>query len=134
MIARGLLRRCPRCGGSGWWTGLLRRVPRCRSCGYRYEREDGFSLGAITMNITATFALLAVVFLVGVTVSYPHLAVFPMLVVGGLVVFVVPIFFYPISYTLWAAIDLSMHPLDPDEISDAQAALATQMISREENA
>ena len=78
MMARGLRRRCPRCNGSGWWTGWLQRVSRCRSCGYRYEREDGFSLGAITINMMATFLLLGVVFAVGFFLSYPgephHLA------------------------------------------------------------
>jgi uncharacterized protein (DUF983 family) len=134
MVARGLRRRCPRCGGSGWWTGWLKRVPRCRSCGYRYEREDGFSLGAITMNIMVTFGLLAIVLAVGIGLSYPNLAVVPILIVGGVVVLVLPVVFYPFSYTVWAAIDLLMHPLDAGEEADAEVGLMAAKIFPDENA
>jgi hypothetical protein len=34
---------------------------------------------------------------------------------------VVPIVFYPFSYTIWAAVDLAMRPLDPAEQADAAA-------------
>lgn len=133
MIWRGLLRRCPRCGGSGWWIGWLKRVPRCRSCGYRYEREPGFSLGAITINLMVTFALLAVVLAVGITWSYPHLAVVPILVVGGIVVLVLPVLFYPYSYTVWAAVDLLMHPLDAGEAADAEVGLLAATLFLDED-
>jgi uncharacterized protein (DUF983 family) len=129
-----MLMRCPRCGGSGWWLSLTKRVPRCRSCGYRYEREPGFSLGAITMNITVTFAALAVVLAVGIVSSYPHIAVVPMLVAGGLVVVVLPVLCYPMSYTVWAAIDLLMHPLDAGEAADAEVGLLASQPSFDEDA
>jgi uncharacterized protein (DUF983 family) len=134
MIARGLRRRCPRCNGSGWWTGWLKRVPRCRSCGYRYEREDGFSLGAITINMIATFLLLGVLFAVGFFLSYPSVAVAPMLIVGGIVVAILPVAFYPLSYTVWAAIDLTMRPLDAGEEADAMVALMASDLGKHEDA
>ena len=55
MIGRALLRRCPRCGGQGWFTGWFRRVDRCQACGYKYERAPGFVLGEVTMNTIVTF-------------------------------------------------------------------------------
>lgn len=134
MIARGLVRRCPRCNGSGWWTGWLKRAPRCRSCGYRYEREVGFSLGAITINMMATFLLLALIFAVGFFLSYPGVAVVPMLVAGGIVVAILPVVFYPVSYTVWAAIDLSMRPLDAGEEADALVGLMAANLTDEEDA
>ena len=134
MIARGLVRRCPRCNGSGWWTGWLKRAPRCRTCGYRYEREVGFSLGAITINMMATFLLLALIFAVGFFLSYPGVAVVPMLVAGGIVVAILPVVFYPVSYTVWAAIDLSMRPLDAGEEADALVGLMAANLTDEEDA
>jgi uncharacterized protein (DUF983 family) len=122
MVWRGLLRRCPRCGGDGWWKGL-KRVPRCGSCGYRYEREPGFSLGAITINMAFCFVVLALVLGVGIALSYPTLAVVPILIAGGLAVLVLPIVMYPVSYTVWAAFDLIMHPLGIDEAAAAEIAL-----------
>jgi uncharacterized protein (DUF983 family) len=121
MAGRALLLRCPWCGGRGWTTGLLKRVDRCRSCGYRYERQPGFSLGATTMNIIVTFGLLAVVLIAGSVLTYPDLAVVPMFVVAIPITILTPILFYPFSYTLWAAADLAMRPLEPAELADAAA-------------
>jgi len=122
MVGRALLRRCPRCGGRGaWFTGWFARTDRCRTCGYRYERQAGFSLGAVTANTIVTFGLLFLTGLVGVIVTYPDLPVVPLtgacLAVGA----IVPIAFYPFSYTLWAAVDLRMQPLDAAAVADADA-------------
>jgi uncharacterized protein (DUF983 family) len=125
MVGRALLLRCPWCGGRGWTTGLLSRTDRCRTCGYKYERLPGFSLGATTMNMMVTFGLLAAVLVVGSVLSYPDIAAVPMLVASFAVALVVPIVFYPFSYTLWAAVDLAMHPLEPADLADAAAHLAS---------
>jgi uncharacterized protein (DUF983 family) len=124
MLGRALLRRCPRCGGRAWFRGWFGKVDRCRTCGYRYERQPAFLLGAVTMNTIVTFGLLAVVLVVGSILSYPDIAVVPMLIAAGLVAVVVPIVFYPFSYTIWAAVDLAMRPLDPAEQADAAAHAA----------
>jgi uncharacterized protein (DUF983 family) len=119
MVGRALRLRCPWCGGKGWTVGLLKRVDRCRTCGYKYERQAGFSLGATTINIIVTFALIAAVLIVGSIVSYPDLAVVPMTIATVVIALVVPVVFYPFSYTLWAAVDLAMRPLEPAELADA---------------
>ena len=124
MMGRALLRRCPRCGGKGWFRGWFAKVERCRTCGYRYEREPGFLLGAVTINTIVTFGLLAAVLLVGTILSYPDIAVVPMLIASGAVAILVPIIFYPFSYTVWAAVDLAMRPLDAAEQADATAHAA----------
>jgi len=124
MFARGLLRRCPRCGSfRAWFRRWWSMTPRCRACGYRYERQPGFSLGATTMNTIVTFGLIGVVLVVGVIASYPDVAVGPILAVAVPVAVIVPVVFYPISYTLWAAIDLAMRPLEPAEEAEAAAAV-----------
>jgi len=125
MVGRALLLRCPWCGGKGWTTGLLKRSERCRTCGYKYERQPGFSLGAVTMNTIVTFGLLALVLTVGIVVTYPDIAAMPIVIVSLAVTLVVPIAFYPFSYTLWAAVDLFMRPLDQSELADAAAHVAT---------
>jgi uncharacterized protein (DUF983 family) len=124
MVARALRRRCPRCGGKAWFTGWFAKVDRCQTCGYRYEREPGFLLGALTMNIIVTFGLLVVVLLVGIILSYPDVALVPILAVAVPLMILVPIAFYPFSYTLWAAVDLTMHPLEPADVADAAAHAA----------
>ena len=78
-------------------------------------------LGAMTMNVIVTFFLLAVDIVVGTVATYPDIAAVPMVVVGLVVAVVWPLFFYPMTYTLWAAVDLLMHPLEPPELADADA-------------
>jgi uncharacterized protein (DUF983 family) len=121
MLGRALLLRCPRCGGRGWIKAWFKRYERCPTCGYRYERQPGFMLGAVTMNTVVTFGLLAGVLLIGSILSYPDIAVGPILVCSAIVAVVVPIVFYPFSYTIWAAVDLAMRPLDRTEVADAAA-------------
>ena len=75
------------------------------------------------MNTIVTFGLIAVVLVVGVIGTYPDVAVGPILAVAVPVAVVVPVAFYPISYTLWAAIDLAMRPLEPAEEAEAAAAV-----------
>lgn len=125
MLWRGLLRRCPRCGSfRAWFRGWWKMAARCRSCGYGYERQPGFSLGAATINTIVTFGLIAVVMAVGFVTTYPDTSPGPILLVALPVAVVVPIVFYPVSYTVWAAVDLAMRPMEPHEIAEASAALA----------
>jgi uncharacterized protein (DUF983 family) len=124
MVMRALLRRCPRCGGKGWFRGWFHRLERCRSCGFKYERQVGFMLGAMTINIIVTFGCLAAVLVIGSIVTYPDVPVLPLVVLSIAIGVIVPLAFYPFSYTLWAAIELKMKPLDSTETADAAAAVA----------
>jgi uncharacterized protein (DUF983 family) len=127
MVRRALVRRCPRCGRPGaWFTGWFRRLDRCPSCGYRYEREEGFMVGAITMSTILTFGAILVVLVVGMILSYPEIAVAPIVIGCVAVAVLVPIIAFPITHTLWAAIDLAMHPLTPAEAAEAAAAVARE--------
>jgi len=119
MIGRAVRGRCPRCGGKGWFNGWFHRTDRCQTCGYLYDRAPGFVLGEVTMNTVVTFGLLAVVITVGIVTTYPDVPLLPVMVASVAVAIIVPIAFYPLSSTLWAAIDLKMHPLEPVEEADA---------------
>ena len=124
MLLRGLVRRCPRCGGGNLFTGWLQMRLRCPRCGMCFEREEGFFLGAFVVNFGVMLLSLALFIGVGVAVTLPD----PppgKLALGGMAVGVlVPIFFYPMSRTFWSAIDLIMKPLEPQEIASANAATA----------
>jgi uncharacterized protein (DUF983 family) len=129
MLFRAVRRRCPRCGGRpSWFTGWFRRVDRCRTCGYRYERQDGFMVGAITINTILTFGAILVVLVVGMIVTYPEIAVVPIVTACLVVAVLVPIVAFPFTYTIWGAIDLAMHPLQPAEAADAARAVAARSV------
>lgn len=78
------------------------------------------------MNTIVTFGLIAAVLVVGMIASYPDIAVGPILAVALPVAVIVPIVFYPVSYTLWAAVDLAMRPMEPHEVEEASVAVAAR--------
>lgn len=85
---------------------------RCGGCGYRFDREDGFFLGALVINFGVTIVGVAVAMGVLIAVlagSGSSGAVAATAVAAVLVAVLVPVVFYPFSKTLWAAVDLAMH-------------------------
>jgi uncharacterized protein (DUF983 family) len=129
MLGRAVRLRCPRCGGRrAWLKGWFGRVDRCRTCGYRYERQEGFMLGSLTVNMILTFGAILAVVVVGMIVTYPDIAVVPIVVGCIAVALVAPLLVYPFTSTIWGAIDLAMHPLQPAEAADASAALRREPV------
>lgn len=91
----------------------------CNRCGLRFEREPGYWVGAVIINTTVIFATFLVVFGGMVLVTYPEVPWGLVLIVTAVANIAIPISFYPISKSLWSAMELSWHPLEPDEIVQA---------------
>jgi uncharacterized protein (DUF983 family) len=108
-LARGFTGRCGRCGAGGILRGFS-LTERCPRCGLRFDREEGFRSGALGVNTIVTFALLAVVLAGGIVATMPDVPVVPLVVAAAAVALIVPIAFYPLSLTTWAAIDVWMRP------------------------
>jgi uncharacterized protein (DUF983 family) len=112
MIARGAVRRCPRCGGGHLFRGWFKMVECCEGCGYRFAREEGFFLGAFVINFGVTIAGVAVMMGVLIAVlagSGSNRSIALTAAAAVAVAVLVPIAFYPFSKTLWSGIDLAMH-------------------------
>jgi len=95
---------------------------RCPRCGYRFAREEGSFTGVYLLNFAVTEALIFAVLMVYVMwrgVTGTHAPIWPFLVGCSAFAVLAPIAFYPIAASTWAAIDLLMRPLDPDEELDA---------------
>ena len=121
MLARAVLKRCPLCGSGRLFARWFRMKERCPRCGYRFEREEGFFLGAYVINLAIAqglVILLAVVPLIVRKADNPDAATWPF-VVGGLIGAVVaPMVFYPWSKTIWTAFDLMLRPASAREPTD----------------
>ncbi len=121
MLGRGLLRRCASCGSGNLFDSWFRMRERCPRCGYRFEREEGFFLGAYVINLAITLGLLlllAVVPLIVLLDSRPDPSLVPIIVGGTAAVVIGPMAFYPFSKTIWTAIDLILRPVDAPEPPD----------------
>jgi uncharacterized protein (DUF983 family) len=121
MLARGLAKRCPLCGSAGLFTRWFRMRERCPGCGYRFDREEGFFLGAYVVNLAITEGLLIVFAIIPSIVLFaanPEMSVRPLIVSGLIAAVLGPLAFYPFSKTLWTAIELIFRPKDATEPTD----------------
>lgn len=87
-------------------------VDACPRCGLHFEREEGYWLGAMMVNLAVT-EMVFVAVLVGMGVAFwPDVPWTTVFIVGVLVTVAVPLFFYPFSKTIWVAGDLLVRPAD----------------------
>ena len=126
LLARGITRRCAWCGDrKAFFLGWFKRQESCRACGHTYRRGDeAFELGAVTANIILTFLGVMLTMLILVIVTLPDVSVFVVAFGAAGVGLVGPALFYPISFTLWQAVDLWMRRPTPAELAgEADAKL-----------
>lgn len=118
MLWRALRRRCPRCGSGGLFRGWFEMVDVCPRCGHRFEAsaDEGFFLGALTINLVVTEgALLILVFAyIAVLAAGDGVSIWPVVGAGGVLAVALPVAFYPFARTIWAAIDLALHSMEQE--------------------
>ncbi|HUH11866.1 MAG TPA: DUF983 domain-containing protein [Longimicrobiales bacterium] len=114
MALRGLRRRCPNCGAGGLFRSHTRLRPACPRCGLLLNRgEEDYFLGAYTINfVTAELGLVAFLGIL-VTVTWPDVPWNAVLYGGIALMVLMPVLFFPVSRTLWLALDLAFRL--PDE-------------------
>jgi len=80
IISRGLANRCPNCGGNHLFKDgtLFELNDGCPDCGLKFEKDEGFFLGAMSLNYGVTL----VCFLVPVLVLWLKGIIGPKLAIG----------------------------------------------------
>ena len=118
LLLRGIAKRCPVCGESRLFRRWFTMAEHCPRCGFRFERIEGQWLGALGMNTMVSFGavMLSVVGAFVATYDQGSVALAVSIVVA--IAIIVPLAFFPVSKTLWCAIDLAMRPLEPDDDVD----------------
>ena len=123
MLRRAVMLRCPWCGSRRTfvrrWFG---KYDRCRTCGIRWRREEGFELGAVTINTVLTFIVLTAAMTIGFIRTSPDIPVVPMVLSLVGVAILMPIVIYPFTFTIWLALDLAVHRPDAAELIEAAVA------------
>ena len=125
MLRRAVMLRCPWCGSRRTfvrrWFG---KYDRCRTCGIRWRREEGFELGAVTINTVLTFIVLTVAMTIGFIKTSPDIPILSMVLSLVGVAILMPIVIYPFTFTIWLALDLAVHRPDPGELTEAAVAVS----------
>jgi len=83
---------------------------RCEACGFRYEREQGYFVGAIYVNYAVTTVItvgtvLVLDWTIGLTLTQQ-------LVIGVGLALLVPVVFFRYARSLWLAIDFLVSRAD----------------------
>jgi uncharacterized protein (DUF983 family) len=57
MLGYGLRLKCPRCGAGRLFLKPFRMYEQCPNCALKFEREQGYFIGAMYINYAATIAI-----------------------------------------------------------------------------
>ncbi len=121
-VARATRRQCPRCGSPAF-DSYFTMKEFCPGCGLKFEREPGYWVGATTINTAVIFGTFLLAFAIGIIATWPDVPWGWFLIVLAAVNVIVPILFYPISKTLWSALELGWNAMDDTEITAAEERL-----------
>ena len=108
LLGRGLRLRCPRCGESRLFTGWFAMLPRCGFCGLRFERAQGYFVGAIYVNYGVTVLIAMAGYFVLWNTTTISTAGQLALWVPFVVLF--PLWFFRYSRSLWLALEYLLNP------------------------
>ena len=104
-VLRATTLRCPRCGSGRLFRRWLIMVADCPRCGLHFEREPGYWLGSMTVNLAVTLALFFAVLIGGMALSGPDVP-WQTLWLGSIAVTALaPVLVHPWSRTLWVAVE-----------------------------
>ena len=110
-MRRAITRRCPYCGSPGVYDGYFALRDRCPRCGVRFEREEGYFLGAYALNlIVAEFVGLGLAIVLIFKTDLRHLPLIWQEVIAVALAIAFPVILFPFSRTVWIAMDLMFHP------------------------
>ncbi len=82
----------------------------CPQCRLEYEREEGYWLGAILINTATTMVVFLGTMLLWAVATWPDPPWMIMTMTGIGINLAFPIAFYPLSKTLWVALEITAHP------------------------
>ena len=102
-LLRALRLRCPVCGGASIFRRPFKVRHHCPACGALFQREEGFFVGALMINVVATeAAVLAAYGLLLLALGGQDAPVLSLLFAVALLF---PFAFYHHAWSLWLAAD-----------------------------
>lgn len=113
---RALRKRCPLCNERGIWRTRTQLRANCPHCGFAFEREEGYWVGAIIVNTAVAEAVFGIFLVATLVATWPEIPWPPLLGIALVTNALVPWLFYPRSKTTWLALDLFFNPRRAHEI------------------
>src|ERR1044071_5202207 len=108
ILGNGLRLRSPPCGIGALYAKAFRMHSNCPQCGLKFEREQGYFVGAIYVNYAATvFFAITGFFLLDM---YPGLDINRQLEIWVPFAVLFPILFFHHSRSLWLVLEHLLNP------------------------
>ena len=107
VILRGLRQRCPRCGRGKLFVRGFKMYERCPSCGWVYEREEGYWTGAMAVNLVLTEIIAAAIVVPLAAMQFNPLVLYG---VGIPLIALMPVIFYRVTKAIWMSFDFIVNP------------------------
>lgn len=108
VLSRAGRLRCPACGTGRLYKSLLQMNESCPHCGLVFEREQGYFVGAIYVNVIVTLFLIVSAFVVSLIVmpeygSGVQTALF-------VIAIAVPLILFRHARSIWLSLDYFIDP------------------------
>jgi uncharacterized protein (DUF983 family) len=108
MLRAGLRLRCPRCNLGPLYRRPFSMNSHCPHCGLKFEREQGYFVGAIYINYTATVAIAVPGFFL--LDAFTNMSIHQQLALWVPFAVVFPLLFFHHSRSLWLVLDHLLNP------------------------
>jgi uncharacterized protein (DUF983 family) len=105
---RALRLTCPRCGRASLFRGWFRMNVVCAACDLRFERAQGYWVGAIYVNYGVTVMIAVTGFFL--LREWPGLETPGQLALWVPFVLVFPLWFFRYSRSLWLGLEYGLNP------------------------
>ena len=110
-LIRGLSLRCPQCGRGKVFDGLFSMRVSCSHCLLKFEREQGYFVGAIYVNYAATILIAVPGFFV--LDYWTEISISQQLFLWIAFAILFPLLFFRHSRSLWLVADYILNPAEP---------------------
>ncbi len=107
-LTRAVRLRCPACGRAPLFRSWFVMNTACAVCDLRFERAQGYWVGAIYINYGVTTLIAVTGYFAAWRWWDPPLAW--QLAVWGLFTVVFPLWFFPYSRSVWLAVEYGLNP------------------------
>ncbi|HEX3928780.1 MAG TPA: DUF983 domain-containing protein [Gemmatimonadales bacterium] len=111
LFGRACRVRCPNCGGGAIFDSWFRMKTACPTCGLAFDRgEEGYQVGSYMFNIILAELVFAVVLIVILARSWPSPPWDVLEYAAPALMVVLPFALFPLTKTLYLALDLLLRP------------------------
>ncbi|MGH7782436.1 MAG: DUF983 domain-containing protein [Candidatus Binatia bacterium] len=108
ILGHGVRLRCPRCGVGQLYAKPFKMYDNCSHCDLKFEREQGYFIGAMYINYAATVAIAVPGFLL--LDAFTTMTINQQLALWVPFAVIFPLVFFRHSRSLWLVLDHYFNP------------------------